>query len=276
MTHDIAGFRKLEKLGRGGMGEVWLVESSETGEKMALKIILPKIAAREESRNKFLTEGIIGEQFVHENIARYYSSGKSGDGAYYILMEYCENGNLNDFVKQRGGILDIELASGIMLDILSGLDYAHKKNIVHRDLKPHNILLNNLNNAATAKIADFGLAKTFGRSGITDKNIAVGGTPFFMPRQQTIDFAYAKPCVDVWAAAAIYYYMLTGYTPKEFNSGDPFMDAFNNPAIPVLRRNSRLPSHLADIIDYALVEEPDIGIQTAKQLYDMIWRFIWN
>ena len=85
-----------------------------------------------------------------------------------------------------------------------------------------------------------------------------------------VDYRYAKPAVDVWAAAASYYHMLTGYYPKDFKGQDAFLDALNTSAIPIRQRDSSIPKRLADVIDQALVEKPKIGIQTAAELKKQI------
>ena len=283
----IAGYRTISVLGKGGMGEVWLVEEEKTGKQMALKVMLPKVSVDEGSRMMFLREAGIGEQLVHENIVRHYKVGKTEGDIYFILMEFCPGGSLDQLMYEMDGVFNIDSATDIILQVLKGLDYAHKANIkvgfsdgsvqtvngiVHRDLKPGNIFVAGTPQRPIAKVADFGLAKAFeisGQYGLT-RTGAKAGTPYFMPKQQAKDFKYSKTDVDVWAAAATYYYMLTGCPPKEFDGRDVFLDVLQNSAVPIRKRNSHIPAKLAEVIDYALREEPDIGVKTAAQLYNMI------
>ncbi|MDH6356409.1 protein kinase [Parabacteroides sp. PF5-9] len=278
---EIVDYRKMKRLGHGGMGEVWLVENSE-GEEAALKIMLPKAAVNENSRNLFLREANIAGQLNHKHIVRQYHSGHSGD-TYFILMEYCRGENLETLVIRKGGKLPIEQASEIVLQLLEGLEYAHSqvvevdladgqrrlaKGIVHRDLKPSNILLSDYSTHPIVKISDFGLAKAFETAGLSGYTQAGqrAGTPGFMARQQVIDFRSAKPAVDVWAAAATYYFMLTGTTPKEFKKKDKVKVILNEKPIPIRERNRDIPQALAEVIDRALIELPEIGIQSAGEL----------
>jgi len=87
-----------------------------------------------------------------------------------------------------------------------------------------------------------------------------------MPRQEIIGFRYAKPEVDVWAAAASYYYMLTGQFPKDFTKGDAASIVIYTSAVPIRVRNPEIPERLAAVIDAALVDNPEIGIKSALEL----------
>jgi serine/threonine protein kinase len=140
------------------------------------------------------------------------------------------------------------------------------KGLVHRDLKPGNIFLTYQDGKITAKIGDYGLSKAFdlaGLSGQTRTGFRVG-TPVFIPRQQVLDFKYAKPEVDVWAAAASLYYMLTGYYPRDFTGNDIFLAVLRNKPVPIRDRNTNIPHKLAKVIDLSLIEEPEIHFKTAK------------
>jgi len=182
----------------------------------------------------------------------------------------------------------MELATKITMDVLEGLDYAHHapltveikggskvsaKGLVHRDFKPSNIFLTGSGNNMRAKVADFVLAKAFVTSGLSGhtRTGVYAGTPVFMARQQITNFKYAKPEVDVWAAAASYYYMLTGDYPKDFAKGsDAFSVALNSNAVPIRKRNKNIPEKLAKVIDTALKEKPEIPIKSAAELRDAI------
>lgn len=228
---DIAGFRGIEMLGEGGMGHVWLVEEKGSGRRMALKLIRPKLVEEEQVRADFLREAYVAGQLEHENIVRHYESGQYGERCF-ILMEYCEGGSLANLLRERGGILELETATSIILQVLDGLEYAHKaplfvklengetvkvNGIVHRDIKPGNIFLSDRSEIRTVKVGDFGLAKAFKTSGMSGHTIGRGakGAPEFMPRQQVLEFRYAMPEVDIWATAATYYYILTGCFTKD-------------------------------------------------------------
>ena len=298
---QFAGYIFLTHLGKGSMGEVWLMQDILTGEKLAMKFIHPEqLADGEEDimiTNWFQREMGIVEQIEYKRIVKYYKSGQDSD-SLYILMEYCRGGNLSDFIRRddlkhifRNNSEEalkerIKIATHIILQVLDGLDYIHNakvemtskagtqtvKGLVHRDLKPENILLADISLYPDVKIGDFGLAKSYQLAGLTKQTptpdkIYAGDTRF-IPIQQIINYRYVKPDVDVWAAAAIYYYMITGVAPKDGLKGN------KTDAIPIRKRDPRIPEKLAAVIDKALIDIPKIGIRKAKTLRNAIAKIL--
>ena len=281
---NIKGFRTIEELGRGGQGAVFKVEEEATGEIYALKLLLANKNATALTKARFLREASIGEQLKHPNIVEHYRYGQCGD-VYYVLQEVCNGGSLDKLIEKHHGVLHEDIATNAILQILDALTYAHKQEIevdladgtvqkkngiVHRDIKPGNFFLANQykNGPFVVKLADFGMAKAFEAAGLTNftRTGEAGGTPVFMPRQQIINYKYAKPDVDVWGVAASYYQMLTGLPPKEFNlKKDVWSQALKNPAVPIRKRNSSIDKKLAEVIDHALIEKPEIGFSTALE-----------
>ncbi|MDR2384263.1 MAG: protein kinase [Tannerella sp.] len=288
-AEEIAGYRNIKLLGKGGMGQVWLVEDERTGEQMALKVMLPEIARDELSKKMFLREAHIGCALKHESVVRHYKCGQSG-GMFFILMELCKGGSVDQMVNLRGGSMgrnekDIACATSIILQVLDGLHHTHNttvpvtlksgriisvKGVVHRDFKPANIFIANEDHSyPVAKVADFGLAKAFNAAGFTDitKPRDIRGTLAFMPRQQVIDCKNAHPEVDAWAVAASYYNMLTGFYPKNLrgaNSAELITEVLENSAVPIRKYNSAIPEKLAEVIDAALTDNPAIGIHKLR------------
>jgi hypothetical protein len=277
----LKGFRKVNRLGAGGMGEVWLVQEEKTGKKFALKTMLPQVVADKQAKDSFLREASLGETLDHKNVIKVYQTGCES-GVFFILMELCEGGSVDQYMERCGGRLPLDIATYIMLQVLDGLEYAHHAKVtvecedglrdatgmVHRDFKPGNIFLADGSKYPVAKVADFGLAKAFETAGLS-KHTRTGmeaGTPVFQPRQQIANYKYAKPDVDVWAAAASYYNMLTGHIPKDIHGKDVWLEMFTGAVVPIRRRNPQMPEKLAAVIDQALVERPEIGIKSAAEL----------
>lgn len=283
---SLSGYRICKCIGRGGMGEVWLAEDIAANKEVAIKIMLPDFEQNDNSRNVFIREASIAAQLCHQNIVRQHAFINDSNGLC-IIMEYCNGGSIESQMRNGRTLIGIKPALDCILQVLDGLSYAHKKSIrvtlangqtivangiVHRDLKPSNIFIQTNDKAIIYKVADFGLSKAFELAGLSGHTKAgqIAGTPFFMPRQQVLDFRYAKPQVDVWAAAASLYFMLTGICPKQGENIDPWLLAVTEKARPILERNSKIPRQLAKVIDYALVDSPALQVATAEELKKMI------
>jgi serine/threonine-protein kinase len=281
----IEGYRVEKELGRGGMGVVYLARHERTGEQVALKLMLPDVALNSRSKKRFLREIETMRALDHPNVVRLRDAGCSG-GVCFLTLEYCAGGSVEGLRRgRRDGTLPVEEAGAIILEVLKALDYAHAvelpgvpvtggrnaaaRGVVHRDLKPHNIFLAGEGEARQVKVGDFGLAKAFDLAGLSGITMAgtVSGTPLFMPRQQAADFQFAEPAVDVWAAAASLYFLLTGLPPRQFGNGkDPWWVVLETAAVPIRRRDPGIPKRLAEVIDQALLEEPRITFATAAEL----------
>lgn len=260
------GFETIELLGEGGMAQVWLVEEVETGRQLALKVMLPRMASEKRKRDLFLREATLLGQLSHKNIVQHTATGGFGE-TFFILMEYCEGGSLDKYLKRMGGKLEIDEATDIITQVLDGLAYAHKasislqnrsgervgaRGIVHRDLKPGNIFIKEEQGKSVYKVADFGLAKAFESNGLTGHTMTgkYCGTFWYMPRCQILNCHYSKPSVDIWAAVATYYEMLTGRPAREFSLWEDYArTVLSRPPVPIRMRNENIPKPLAEVID---------------------------
>ena len=239
-----------------------------TGRKLvALKTLHPQVAVMPKMKERFLREARNTKMLDHPNIVKFDDFGQTND-LFYFTMEYCDRGSVTDLMKKRGGKLAVKEATEIILQILDGLDYAHQKGLVHRDIKPANIFLTVNKGKIVAKLGDYGLAKAFemaGLSGLSNDKDRMG-TPPFMPRQQVLDFKYSKPDVDVWAIVATYYFMLTGMFPKNLEDPNPMnmmVELLTKSAIPIRERDTSIPQPLADLIDLALIDNPELHFKSA-------------
>ena len=280
----IDGYRVEKELGRGGMGVVYLARHERTGETVALKLMLPDVALNPRSKKRFLREIETTRALDHPNVVRLRDAGCSG-GVCFLTLEYCAGGSVEGLRRRRGGTLSVAEAGEIILQVLRALDYAHAaelpglpvaggrgaapRGLVHRDLKPHNIFLAGDGGPRQVKVGDFGLAKAFDLAGLSGITMAgtLSGTPLFMSRQQASDFQFAEPAVDVWAAAASLYHLLTGSPPRRFGKGkDPWWVVLETAPVPIRRRDPAIPKRLAEVIDEALRDEPHITFATAAEL----------
>jgi serine/threonine-protein kinase len=280
----VRGYRVVRPLGEGGMGAVYLARHEESGEAVALKIMLPRVAADERSSDRFLREIEFTKALRHRNIVRLRDSGCS-HGTFFFTIDYCEGGSVQRLMDEQGGPLSIQEAALITLQAAAGLEYAHQaevtaqladsskataNGVVHRDLSPHNLFLSGEGSGRVTRIGDFGLAHAFDLAGLSGQTRtgSAAGKPSFMPRQQVVNFKYAGPEVDVWAVAACFYYMVTSEYPRDFPEGqDPWHMVLSSGAVPIRDRKhgKHIPEQLAHVIDHALKDKPDIGFRTAAE-----------
>ncbi len=256
---SIQGYTLLQELGRGGMGAVYLVRNESTGEEVALKVLLPKVAVTKRATAAFQREAEITRCLHHPQVVMLRELGYVPN-IFFFTLEYCPGGSLADRLRHYGGPLPIDEACGYILQALTGLHYVHTvplqarqadgtmravTGVVHRDIKPANLLLAGSRDTPVVKVGDFGIAKAFelaGLSGMTRTGDIIG-TARYMPRQSVIDFRYARPAVDVWAMAASLYELLTGTVPRDFPPGcEPFLVVLHQGAVPIHQRNPRFPA----------------------------------
>ena len=284
---DVPGFDVERTVGGGGMAWVFLVRDERSGERVAMKVMRPRVKMDdreyEQRKKMFLREmGLLGEM-RHPNIVDFYGAGSFGD-ILYFTMEYCPHGSLQDYIKRCGGRVRLRYAVPIMLGVLRGLAYIHgaevtvrladgrvvkKRGVVHRDLKPQNILFAERDGKLVAKVADLGLAKCFetaGLSGLTKTEAAAGTIPY-MPVDQLECYKYVKPTADVWAIGATFFYMLTGRLPRDLDKyGDPVAGILKEKAVPIRTVMPELPAPIAEVIDRALEFEPEDRYQDCGQM----------
>ena len=269
----IKGYRVIRELGRGGMGAVYLARHARTGVEVALKVMLPNVAASKSATERFFREIENTKILQHPNVVQLHESGCSR-GTFFFTLEFCNAGSVDKLMRSCGGGIPVAQAVPITLQVLDGLNYAHQvdvprvqmedgrvergRGLVHRDLKPQNVFLAKSSGSVTAKVGDYGLAKAFDLAGLSGQTCtgSVSGTPHFMPRQQVLRFRY---------------YMLTGYPPRDFGQDrDPWQTVLETQPVPIRQRNAAVPTRLADLIDEALIDNPEIRFKTAAELKDAL------
>ncbi len=264
---NIPDYEIEKKLGQGGMGAVYLARHKKTGRKVALKVMLSRVAVHDHARKEFFREMDVTRDLKHPHIVEFIEQGSAG-GVFYFLMEFCEGGSVDKLMEKRGGVLKLDEAGPLMCQALEGLAFAHQKDIVHRDLKPQNILLTGREGTWTAKIADLGMAKNFDKAGFSGMTAtgSYAGTYPFMPREQVTNFKYVKPVSDVWAMGATLYNMLTARYPRDFKRGDDQVEIILHGEIVSLgKRLPGLPRRVVDVVDHALANRAADRYQNAGE-----------
>jgi serine/threonine protein kinase len=264
----IPGYEIEKKLAEGGFGAAYLATRKQDNQRVAIKVMLSRIAVDEVSRKKFLLEIENTKALKHEHVVTLFDNGSAGS-AFFFVMEFCEGGDVARLMARRGGKLTLAEAGPIMLQALNGLAFAHGKGFIHRDLKPHNLLLKGTEGRWTTKVGDFGLAKDFQKAGYSGNTMTgtYAGTPFFMPREQVTNFKYVKPVSDVWSMGATFYNLLTGRFPLDFVAGkDPLQVILHGSIVPVRQRDPGVPKKVAEVIDRALANDVKQRYQDAGEM----------
>lgn len=204
-------YRILSELGSGGFGVVYLAEDTRLGRRVAIKTLLPEIASRERNAvEAFFNEARMNAGLDHPNIIPVYFVGQEpvrGHTLQYIVMEFVEGGDLETALGRQ----PVDLARRVlwMRQISEGLAYAHQQGTIHRDLKLRNVFVTR---SGTAKIGDFGLAKSIGNP---TKTIVKGlGTPGYVPPEQ-VNGQSTDARSDVYSLGVMFYHLLTDRLPYD-------------------------------------------------------------
>ncbi|MDF1814935.1 MAG: serine/threonine-protein kinase [Verrucomicrobiales bacterium] len=199
----------IEKIGSGGMGEVYLAIQKTLNRKVALKILRPEFSSDLEVCERFDREARVMASLSHPNIVTIYEFGHR-DGFQFLIIEYVEGKSLAEHL--RDGPLDLDMGLSLIRQISLAVGYAHSKGVLHRDIKPGNVLVSTDH---VAKIADFGLAKILRDDfdiSLTVKNAGMG-TPRYMAPEQSSSAKESDEKADIFSMAVVFHEMMTGHLP---------------------------------------------------------------
>ncbi len=263
----VSHYRILEKLGQGGMGEVFLAQDTTLDRKVALKFLPEELQQDPTARKRFLREAKSAAALDHPFICKIYEIGKAQDRTF-IAMEYIQGITLEE--RMAEGLLPIEDVLETAGEIADALEGAHRRGIVHRDLKPSNVMLLP---EGHVKVMDFGLAKRLTPEGeeedvstvLTQDGAAVGTVPYMSPEQ-----VRGKPLdtrSDIFSLGVVLYEMVTGVHPfKKDSIMDTAQTILNLTPPPIARYVNDVPDLLQHTIRKMLAKDPGERYQTAKAL----------
>ena len=204
--NTISHYKIIEKLGEGGMGEVYKAEDTKLKRIVALKFLPPLLSSDAEAKKRFVHEAQSVSALDHNNICTVYEIGETENNQLFIAMAYYEGETLDEKIKK--GSLETDEAVKIILQICDGLNKAHQNQIIHRDIKPANIFVTN---EGIVKILDFGLAKGRGQSRLTQLGTTVGTIAYMSPEQARGEKVDQRS--DIWSLGIVFYEMLAGNVP---------------------------------------------------------------
>src|ERR687891_1923041 len=248
-------YQLSEKIGTGGMAEVWLAEDTELDRQVAVKILHDRFAQDKEFVQRFQREAQSAAGLQHPNVVGIYDRGGFRD-TYFIAMEYVDGPSLKDLVK---GGMGTEDAINFTRQILNAARFAHRKGIVHRDLKPQNVLIDD---EGRARVADFGIARAGENSDITATGSVMGTAQYISPEQA--QGKETTPSSDIYSIGVILYEALTGRVPFE---GDSAVAVALKQVSEAPRRpsalNPNVPPALDAVVMRALAKDPEARFKDA-------------
>jgi serine/threonine protein kinase len=246
----------LDKIGEGGMGQVFKARHQRMERVVALKLLPPAAVKSEDTVRRFQREVKAAARLSHPNIVTAYDADEAA-GLHFLVMEYVEGTDLASLV-QKDGPLSVDRVIGYCLQAARGLEYAHSQNIIHRDIKPSNLFLDK---AGTVKILDMGLARIEETTEWTDQTVdgaltregMVLGTVDYMSPEQGLNTKNADARSDIYSLGCTLYWLLTGQAAY---GGDTLMErivAHREKPIPSLRQAASGVPHSLDAVFQKMV-----------------------
>jgi serine/threonine protein kinase/tetratricopeptide (TPR) repeat protein len=256
----VSHYRILKKLGRGGMGEVFLAEDTSLRRKVAVKFLSPERQQNQSTHHQILREARSAARLEHSNICTIHEVGAS-EGKDFIVMEYVDGQTLQDRLIE--GPLPMEEALRIVIDVAEALEEAHEKGVIHQDLKPANIMLTRKGHA---KVMDFGLAmKLVSGDGLesnaetltsTSWGQKVGGTPAYMSPEQLLGESIDVRS-DIFSLGIVFYEMLGKEHPfRAANSLATTDRILHAEPKPINKVNPEVPEEVGRLLGNMLAKSP--------------------
>jgi hypothetical protein len=261
---EFAGYRIERRLGRGGMGILYLAVEPGLERRVALKLIAPEAAADDVFTKRFAEESRIAASIEHPNVVPIYAAGEE-DGVPYIAMRYVAGSDLGRRVEGEGRI-DPERAAVLIAQVGNGLDAIHAAGLIHRDVKPANVLLSGEPGDEHAYITDFGVARNVStQSGLTQTGRFVGTLDYVAPEQ--ISGGPVDARVDVYALGCLLFKLLTGQVPfpREGEAARLYAHLNDPPPAPSLYAPGT-PMALDDVVIRAMSKQPGDRYPSAGDL----------
>jgi serine/threonine protein kinase len=266
-------YQIIDRLGVGGMGEIFKVRHIHLNELRVIKIMRANIAQDDQGLQRFLQEARTSTMIKHKNLAMLYDFAQLEDGSYYMVWEFIDGTNIQKWIGSNGAIpprLTVEIA----IQALHGLDHLHSMGLIHRDISPENIMLSQDHHGKLlVKVIDFGIAKQLaegeGGQGLTQTGMFLGKLKYASPEQAGFlkENEHLDPRSDLYSFGIVLYEMLAGRAPFQATNPHGYIlkHVTEKPApISELNPAARIPAQLEALIMKSLEKNRDTRFATAE------------
>jgi len=261
-------YQLLERLGYGGMADVFRARDVMLDRYVAIKVLRKDYTENEGFQERFRHEARAAANLSHPNIVTVHDFGLA-DGQLYIVMEYVPGTDLKTLIRKRGRFT-VDEAIPLVVQASAGIGYAHRAGLVHCDVKPQNMLVTP---DKRLKVTDFGIARALATIRPDEHSDVVWGSPqYFSPEQAAGE--PPSPASDVYSLGVVLYEMLSGTLPFTGSTAEELARLhIEAEPIPIREYVPDIPSALEEIVMKVLAKEPSARYRTADQLGRVLLRF---
>lgn len=262
----IGNYKVLERLGSGGMGNVYLCEHKVMRKRVAIKVLATISAENPEALKRFYREARAASALDHPHIVRAHDVGKE-DKLHFLVMDYVDGSSLENIIR-RHGPMDVLRACNYVRQAAMGLHFAHESGLIHRDIKPANLILDR---TGVVKVLDMGVARF---SQEDDEVLTKGplGTADYLAPEQALDSHGADRRADIYSLGATFYFLLTGNPP--FTEGktvaQKIMLLQTKPPRPLSEFRHDVPPAVESIITRMMAKKADVRYQTLEEVIEAL------
>ncbi len=247
----VADYNIIEKIGQGGMGEVYKAVHTKLDQTVAVKVLSSEYSLNPSMRKRFINEAKIQAKFSHPNMVNIFNLIEQ-DNNVFIVMEYINGGTLEGHLKQKG-VLSQDESLKISLQVLSALQFMHSKGVVHRDIKPSNIMFTD---TGVVKVTDFGIAKVMNEATKHTKTGMLGSVAYVSPEQ--ILGEKTSITTDIYSFGITLYKMVTGRATFRGSSEFVVMQGhLKEKPISPIKFNNNISKSLNKIILKSISKDPE-------------------
>ncbi|HEX8282968.1 MAG TPA: protein kinase [Pyrinomonadaceae bacterium] len=252
-------YKVTQKLGEGGMGEVFRGVDMMLEREVAIKFLRPELASQPQVVERFRSEAVTLAKLQHPNIATLYNFMRQGD-SFIMVLEFVRGVTLDHVIQQRGAI-PVEQAIPIFCQMLDGIQEAHSEGIIHRDIKPANMMLTE---RGTLKVLDFGIARILGTARMTRQGNIIGTIEYMSPEQVRGFETDARS--DIYSLGMLLYEMLTSRCPFDIQNEFELMKAqIEQYPVPPRQLNPAIPEVVEQAIWRSIHKDPAQRFQSASE-----------